>query len=65
MPPPENDADAFKMGERIRAWIKNGRPKPDETTIPDVDVDKHDEEEKHDKEEKPEKKGGRFGFFKK
>ena len=62
IPPPENDDDAFKLGKKIREWIKNGRLKPGETKDNDYeDEDVH----KHDKEEKPEKKRGRFGFFKK
>jgi fused signal recognition particle receptor len=48
------------LGNKIRQWIKNGRPKPDESN----DV-KNEEIQKPDKEEKPEKKRGRFGFLRK
>ncbi len=65
IPPPENDHDAINLGNKIRQWIKNGRPESDESNN-DVSVDVEDEEiQKHDKEDKPEKKRGRFGFFKK
>ncbi|MDF2422243.1 MAG: signal recognition particle-docking protein FtsY [Nitrosopumilus sp.] len=60
IPPPENDADAINLGNKIRQWIKNDRPKPDKSNNV-----KDEEIQKHDKEEKPEKKRGRFGFFKK
>ena len=26
VPPPENDNEAFKLGKKIREWIKSGRP---------------------------------------
>jgi len=62
--PPENDNDAFNLGNKIREWIKNGKLKPGETKN---DEEKNDLEEsdihKHDKEEKPKKKRGRFGFL--
>ncbi len=60
IPPPENDKDAINLGNKIRQWIKNDRPKLSESN----DV-KNKEIQKHDKEEKPEKKRGRLGFFKK
>jgi fused signal recognition particle receptor len=60
IPPPENDADAINLGNKIRQWIKNDRPKPGESNNV-----KDEEIQKHDKEEKPEKKRRRFGFFKK
>ena len=28
--PPENDNEAFKLGKKIREWIKHGRPKSDQ-----------------------------------
>ena len=60
IPPPENDTDAINLGNKIRQWIKNDRPKPGKSNNV-----KDEEIQKHDKEEKPEKKRGRFGFFKK
>ncbi|KFM21838.1 signal recognition particle-docking protein FtsY [Marine Group I thaumarchaeote SCGC AAA799-B03] len=66
VPPPENDDEAFKLGKKIRQWIKDGKPEPNDEDEEDeeYDVDKEDEEviHKHDKEE-PKKKKGRFGFF--
>ncbi len=64
VPPPENDADAKKLGNKIRQWIKDGKPKPGESKD-DVEDEPEDDEEiqKPDKEE-PKKKKGRFGFFK-
>ena len=61
VPPPENDTDAFKLGKKIREWIKQGRPNPGESKIDEHD-DVSEEVQKHDKEEKPKKKG-RFGFL--
>ena len=76
MPPPENDSDAIKLGNKIRQWIKQGRLEPgqsktDEDTEEEIDNDeendddKDDDIQKHDKEEKPKKKRGMFGFFRK
>lgn len=70
VPPPENDDQAFKLGKKIRQWIKDGKPEPSEDTGNDDEDEEYendeDEEEihKHDKEE-PKKKKGRFGFFRK
>ena len=65
VPPPENDDEAFKLGKKIRQWIKDGKPEPGDEEDEDID-DKEDEDaeeiHKHDKEE-PKKKKGRFGFF--
>ena len=30
VPPPENDNEAFKLGKKIREWIKHGRPESDQ-----------------------------------
>ena len=67
VPPPENDDEAFKLGKKIRQWIKDGKPELGEDTDEDDKEeygDDEDEEEihKHDKEE-PKKKKGRLGFF--
>ena len=75
VPPPENDDEAIKLGNKIRDWIKHGRPDPTKTEDDDDDDDYSDEDDddddepeveiqKHDKEEKPKKKRGMFGFFK-
>ena len=67
VPPPENDDEATKLGNKIRQWIKDGKPKPGESKEePEDNEDDYDDEEeihKHDKEE-PKKKKSRFGFFK-
>ena len=70
IPPPENDHDATKLGNKIREWIKHGRIEPGQTKVEEkvddetIDID-DDDFQKHDKEEKPKKKRGLFGFFKK
>ncbi len=69
IPPPENDDEAIKLGNKIRNWIKNERPKSDviDTKKDDnIQVEpKSDDVPKHDKEEKPKKKRGLFGFLRK
>ena len=65
VPPPENDDEAFKLGKKIRQWIKDGKPEPGDEDEEDGEYDDEEDEEeiqKHDKEE-PKKKKGRFGFF--
>ena len=69
IPPPENDSEAIKLGNKIRQWIKNGKQKPGESKVEESDdedeyVENEEEIQKHDKEE-PKKKKGRFGFLKK
>ncbi|MFQ5496378.1 MAG: signal recognition particle-docking protein FtsY, partial [Nitrosopumilus sp.] len=64
VPLPENDNDAFKLGNKIRQWIKDGRLEPGQSKDEDEDEIK-EEIHKQDKEEKPKKKRGMFGFFKK
>ena len=63
IPPPESDAEAIKLGNKIRQWLKDGKPKPGESKV----ISFNDEEEihKHDKEEESKKKRGLFGRFKK
>jgi fused signal recognition particle receptor len=71
VPPPENDQEAKQLSEKIKQWINEGRPKPEDTpkeTPEDSEKEPsgEDEEQKPDKEEeKPKKKRGRFGFFRK
>ena len=61
--PPENDVDAINLGNRIRKWIRDGKPEP-RVSNDDQHDDVVDEEkmQKHDKEEFKKKKR-RFGFF--
>ncbi len=55
IPPPESDTEAIKLGNTIRKWIKNGKPKPGESNV----VSSNDEHiHKQDKEEEPKKKRG-------
>ena len=63
IPPPESDAEAIKLGNKIRQWLKDGKPKPGESKV----ISFNDEEEIHkqDKEEESKKKRGLFGRFKK
>ena len=62
IPPPESDTEATKLGNTIRKWIKDGKPKPGESNV----VSSNDEDmHKQDKEEEPKKKRGLFGRFKK
>ncbi|MGQ0771644.1 MAG: signal recognition particle-docking protein FtsY [Nitrososphaerota archaeon] len=64
VPPPENDDDAFALGNKIRNWIKDGRPKPGQQPKEEnKEPEPHDDKVKEDKEEKPKK--GRFGWLKK
>ncbi|MEM3089761.1 MAG: signal recognition particle-docking protein FtsY, partial [Candidatus Nitrosotenuis sp.] len=61
--PPENDEQAFLMASRIRKWISDGRPKPDEQKKKEHD-ETEQEKVKEDRKEKPKKKGF-FGWMKK
>ena len=67
VPPPEDDVQAFRLGGRIRQWIKDGRPGPDgagsdgSTDKDDRDGYKDDAQKQDD--EKPKKQRGMFGFF--
>ena len=64
--PPENDNEAIKLGNAIRQWIKQGRPKPGEEKKQESNQEETDSKHKQDKEEeKSKKKRGVFGFFKK
>ena len=61
-PPPESDAEARSLAEKIRNWKRNGCPNPGEK-LEDKLTDTEDEEP--ETKEKPKKKRGLFGFFKK
>ncbi|MEC4847860.1 MAG: signal recognition particle-docking protein FtsY [Nitrosarchaeum sp.] len=64
--PPENDDEATKLGNAIRQWINQGRPKPGEEKKQESDKEETGSKHKQDKEEeKSKKKRGVFGFFKK
>ena len=65
IPPPENDADAIVLGQKIREWIKHGRSKSGSSEQEIHDESDTNDIQKHDKEEKSKKKRGRFGFFRK
>ena len=62
IPPPESDTEAIKLGNTIRKWIKDGKPKPGESKVISSD---NEDIHKQDKEEEPKKKRGLFGRFKK
>jgi fused signal recognition particle receptor len=61
-PPPENDKDAKDLAAKIKKWILQGRPKPNESAKEQVI-----EEETIEKEDdvKPKKKHSLFGWGKK
>ncbi|MFN3654508.1 MAG: signal recognition particle-docking protein FtsY, partial [Candidatus Nitrosotenuis sp.] len=66
--PPESDDEAFAMAKKIREWMKQGRPKPNqklEQQEPQEEPQEHKEEKevKGGKEEKPKKR--LFGWLKK
>jgi fused signal recognition particle receptor len=70
--PPESDNEAKQLSKKIKEWINQGKPKPEDKTpqITENEFDdlesKEDEEQKSDNEEnKSKKKKGRFGFFRK
>ena len=55
VPPPENDDAAIKLGNKIRDWIKNGKPNPGESKVDnkvDKKYDKDDDENKLDEGKK-------------
>ena len=63
--PPENDDEATKLGNAIRQWIKQGRPKPGEKKKQESDQETNFKHKQDKEEEKSKKKRGVFGFFKK
>ncbi|MGH1522241.1 MAG: signal recognition particle-docking protein FtsY, partial [Nitrosopumilus sp.] len=76
IPPPETDEAAINLGNKIRKWIKDGKPNPNELKIDDENNEKIDDQkleslddDKNDAQkpdtEKPKKKRGLFGFFRK
>ena len=63
IPPPESDTEALDLGNKIRQWIKDGKPKPGESKV--SSSDDIEEIHKQDKEEGSKNKRGLFGRFKK
>ena len=61
VPPPENDKDARNLAAKIKKWISEGRPKPNEEKI-EEDIEEIKELEE---EEKTKKKRSLFGWGKK
>ena len=51
IPPPENDDEAIKLGNKIRKWIKQGRPDPGESVSEKVKDDEEIIEEIEDTQE--------------
>ena len=45
VPPPENDDEAFKLGKKIRQWIKDGKPDPGTSEDQDDEEDEEYEED--------------------
>ncbi len=62
IPPPENDKEASVLAEKIRKWIKSGRPDPEKSFNMKKD---HDSEKEHKETERNKKKRSIFGLFKK
>ena len=46
VPPPENDNDAVNLANKIRQWIKRGRPDPED--LEEKEKEKEEEEEEED-----------------
>ncbi len=61
VPPPENDNKAKELAARIRKWISQGRPKPEEATKEEP----VEEETMKQEDVKPKKKRSLFGWGRK
>ena len=61
VPPPESDKDAKNLAEKIKKWISQGRPKPDES----AKEQEIGEETVTQEDVKPKKKHSLFGWGKK
>ena len=48
VPPPENDNDAVNLANKIRQWIKRGRPDPEDLEEKEKEKEKEEEEEEED-----------------
>ena len=64
VPPPENDKDAKNLADKIKKWISQGRPKPNESTKDQV-IEEIEEETVEQEDVKPKKKHSLFGWGKK
>ncbi len=66
VPPPENDNDARRLAAKIRKWISDGKPKPEDTTEQTIEEETDEKEDlKVSEDEKPKKKRSMFGWMKK
>jgi fused signal recognition particle receptor len=66
VPPPETDNEATRLANKIRKWISDGRPKPNEETEEMGEVETEENKDaKISEEEKPKKKHSMFGWMKK
>ncbi len=61
VPPPENDKEAKELAARIRKWISQGRPKPEEA----AKKEPVEEETMEQEDVKPKKKRSLFGWGRK
>ena len=48
VPPPENDNDAVNLANKIRQWIKRGRPDPEDLEEKEKEKEEEEEEEEED-----------------
>lgn len=64
VPPPENDKDAKNLADKIKKWISQGRPKPNESAKEQV-IEEIEEETVEQEDAKPKKKRSLFGWGKK
>lgn len=62
--PPENDKDAKNLADKIKKWISQGRPKPDDSAKEQV-IEEIEEETVEQEDVKPKKKHSLFGWGKK
>ena len=62
--PPENDKDAKNLADKIKKWISQGRPKPDDSAKEQV-IEEIEEESVEQEDVKPKKKHSLFGWGKK
>jgi len=66
VPPPETDDEAFALGKKIRKWIEDGRPKPDQQEErKKQEIAKAPQENKVKEDKKEKSKKGLFGWLKK
>jgi len=62
VPPPENDKEAKALASKIKKWISEGRPKPNEENAV---IEEREEIKETKEDEKPKKKHSMFGWIKK